>query len=742
MTADADTTAGIPPSWMSGPGNLSMAGPLSQPMDTLYAVNNHMDHVTMDFHGRHPVYAVKTLNHGYRFEVTFKNSQSSDAAATIAIGSHKKPTPDNIKNVLTAQNENEIKVDVLASNGKSMITVLPSTSGYRIYVKPSNHLNPAQQVTNTIQRVKHVQQTPKRSVTNQKTTIQTLHFTRGLHGSGLLHLNISGKQPNMSILHQSKNTLVLQLHHSDLPKSLSHRYGVRQFGSIVNEFDAYPLDHSVELVFHTNDNYHYSAYQLGNKIMVRLYRENITSASHEKRVKLSMDFQSISTRDAIQVIADFTHQNIVVSNSVTGNMSIQLKDEPWTSALRVIMDSQGLAMRHVGSILWIAPAQDIAAQEKISLTNAAEKQKLEPLVTSLIPIKYASASQIATLLRGFSKDNQAPMSAGTGQMLAQSLGIPSSRLIGNSLLGKRGSVAVVTRTNSLLIRDTPSDIANIRKLIHKIDKPVPQVLIAARIVQITTNAAKSLGVQWGGTYTSNGAGGLVNLSGTSASGVGPSQGGGYSMNGGSGRTGFSVPSLINLPASAPAGSALAGLNPASIGMALGTTAGNRILSLQLQALQADNKAKIISSPKVMTQDNEKAIIEQGAGNTIPASTSSGATAVSFKKAELSLEVTPHISPDGKVTMTVDAKNNQPNYADASPSGIPIDTQEVKTKLLVNNGQTIVIGGIYTETRTVDNSGIPVLKNIPLMGWLFKSHTVSMAKTELLVFLRPEIIGLK
>jgi type IV pilus assembly protein PilQ len=185
---------------------------------------------------------------------------------------------------------------------------------------------------------------------------------------------------------------------------------------------------------------------------------------------------------------------------------------------------------------------------------------------------------------------------------------------------------------------------------------------------------------------------------------------------------------------------LASASPASLGFALGTAAGNRILNLQLQALQVNNRAKIISSPKVMTEDNEKAVISQGQEIPYQQSTSSGATSVSFKKAELSLDVTPHISPNGKITLDVDAKNNQPNYANALPSGIPIQTQEVKTKLLVNNGQTIVIGGIYTDTTNHNQTGIPLLKDIPLLGWLFKSNVDSVAKTELLVFITPKVVG--
>ncbi len=688
-----------------------------------------------------PAYDVNTLNGGYRVQIDFTNAHFLPSVGTV-MGSGA------VQNVLTENEGHNARLDLLLKSPQAVM-IEPTLGGYRLAFVDSTApaAAPAPAATSNV-AVSSPAAAPA-PLMNYGTQVNGLNFKRGKQGGGILDLSITGPQPEMNVTRED-GKLVVELKNTTLPASYTHRFGVTQFGTPVQFVDSYPIGRNTRLVFAINGPYEYSAYQLGQQTMIDVHPKTENAVENPKdSARLSMDLQNISVRDALQVIADFTHQNIVVSNNVTGSLSIRLKNEPWEQAFKVILESQGLAVKHIGNILWVAPANQISSQEEAELKADASKRKLEPLETQLIQIKYAKASSIASLLEGFDQNKQpgAPddqMSSYQQQSLANALGLPKSSIIGNSLLGPRGSVAVVTRTNSLLVRDTPRDIANIKKLIAKIDKPVPQVLIEARIVQITTSAAHSLGVNWGGTYTSNGAGGVVNLSGTGVTGTTATQGGAYPIQGSSSSssttgTGFTVPALANLAAS-NAGTALASATPASLGFALGTAAGNRILNLQLQALQVDNRAKIISSPKVMTEDNEKAVISQGQEIPYQQSTSSGATSVSFKKAELSLDVTPHISPNGKITLDVDAKNNQPNYADALPSGIPITTQEVKTKLLVNNGQTIVIGGIYTDTTNHNQTGIPLLKDIPLLGWLFKSNVDSVAKTELLVFITPKVVG--
>ena len=714
---------------------ISSVTPVSDRRDTAFLIRSN----------RRPAYDVNTLNGGYRVRIDFSNAHFLNSVGNI-------PGRGAVQNVLAENVGHDARIDLLLKFPQAVM-MEPAPGGYRLALARLRKSQPAGPAKTgkgllPIPPVSAAMDSPGPVIVSG-TQIHDLSFKRGKNGCGMLDLSISGPQPRMNVTRKN-GALVVDLTDTGIPASYTHRFGVRQFGTPVQYVDSYPLGHSARMVFAIHGPYTYSAFQLGRRILIDVHPQSAAPAGNpDADARLSMNFQNINVRDALQVIADFTHQNIVVSNNVTGSLTLRLHNEPWEQALQVILESQGLAEKHIGNILWIAPSNQIIQEEEAQLKADASKRKLEPLVTELIRIRYAKAAQIAALLQGFYQ-HKGRGEKGTGEAmrpaqnaaLAGALGIPSSSLIGNSLLGPRGSVAVVTRTNSLLIRDTPQNIANIKRLIAKIDRPVPQVMIKARIVQITTNAAQSLGVNWGGTYTGPGGGGIVNLSGTGASGVMPTQGGAYPMTGGTGTaagTGFTAPPLVNLTPST-AGTALSGMNPASLGFALGTTAGNRILSLQLQALQANNRAKIISSPKVLTQDNEKAVIEQGQEIPYQQSTSSGATAVSFKKAVLSLDVTPHISPNGKITLSVDARNDQPNYANAMPTGIPIDTQQVKTKLLVNNGQTVVIGGIYTDSTTRNETGVPGLRDIPLLGWLFKSHVRSVSKSELLVFLTPEVIG--
>lgn len=701
-----------------------------------------------------PSYDVNTFNHGYRVQIDFQDAHFLPQANNVA-------GAGVIENILSENDGHNARLDLLLRSPQAVM-VEPAPGGYRlrfVALQKKPAATPAATATPTSnpESSAPVTAAPETSVVPATlgTSVENLAFHREKDGAGMLSLSIQGMQPQMDVSREP-GRLVVTLHNTQVSSSLTHRFGTDQFGTPVQYVDVYPLGTSTRLIFHIDGPFQYSAYQLGQQTMISVRHEdaNVAAENPMQSKRLSMDFQNISVRDALQVIADFTHQNIVVSNSVSGTLSIRLKNEPWEEAFKVILESQGLAVKHIGNILWVAPANQITSQEEAELKADASKRKLEPLETELIPLQYARATQIADLLRGFSQqinnsDSGSGLDAQQSHALASALGIPSENLIGNSLLGARGSVAVVTRTNSLLVRDTPQDIDNIKKLIAKIDKPVPQVLIEARIVQITTNAAQSLGIQWGGTYTSGGGGGIINLSGTGASNSTSTQGGSYPISGfgsssgtgtSTGSTSGGVPALVNLPAYAPSGSPLTGLNPASLGFALGNASGSRILNLQLQALQAANKAKIISSPKVLTEDNETATIAQGTEIPYQQASSSGATAVSFKKAELSLKVTPHIAPNGKVTMDVEATNNQPNYAQVTAGGVPINTQEVKTKLLVNNGQTVVIGGIYTETNSSSQSGVPLLKDIPLLGWLFKAKEYNTAQTELLVFITPKVVG--
>lgn len=705
--------------------------------------NTTVNAINIDIHHQHPAYTVNTYNNGRRIVVVFSHTRIPSQVALQFEENHPFNENSLIENVLTVNKAGAANLEFLLKN-RLPISVSLTPAGYRLAFIHNTAISKKNKKPTTVAAVSTLSPHSALSFSNI-TSINGFKFTRGQKNAGVAEINISGKEPHINTQREGNN-LVLTLKNTHVDRGYRHIYGTTQFGTLVNSVEMYPLINNAKVVLHNNAKYFYSVYELGHKIIIHISPEKKKiNKDVMNSARLSMNFQNIQVRDVLSVISQFTHKNIVVANDVTGRLTIRLKNEPWKEAFNVILQSQGLAVKKIGNILWVAPASVISSQEAAELKAYNMKRTLEPLETVLVPIKYAKAAAIAHLLEGFKDSkNSGALNNVQQQSLASALGLPKSHIIGNSLLGARGTVAVVTRNNSLLIRDTPTDINNIENLIKKIDKPVPQVLIKARIVQITTNAAHSLGINWGGTYTGTSGGSVINVSGTGVTGTTETQGGSYAMQGGSsdsasGSSGFTVPAIANLSASS-AGTALASDNPASLGFAIGNTVGSHILDLQLQALQVNNRAKIISSPKVLTEDNEKALIEQGQEIPYQQSTSSGATSVSFKKAELRLAVTPHISPNGKIILTLTAQNNQPNYAEALPSGIPIQTQEVKTKLMVNNGQTIAVGGIYTDTTTKNHTGVPVLKDIPLLGYLFRSEVHSVAKTELLVFITPEIIG--
>jgi type IV pilus assembly protein PilQ len=651
-----------------------------------------------------------------------------------------------IQNVLFKNTGNNAEAYILYSNPET-IKMYPSSAGYVI----AGHQKVAKRGSsgNGVKVQRGAGTHAPVSVTNKtqvaklpvSPAVSDVRFVRNAKGGGSALISLHGAQPKINIT-KEKYGIVLTLYHTNTPSEYQHMYSTTQFGTVVKGFSVYPRATATRLVLTTSStHFKYSVYQIGNVVRLDVSKavNQGETAAEEKQQELSMHFQNIPVRDVLQVIAQFTHSNIVLSNSVSGNMTLNLKDVPWKQALSAIMESQGLGMKHIGPILWVAPASQIASQETSELKFNAAKRKTEPLVTEMLPLNYIKASTVATILNGFSAEKGGYANRNSQMAMASLLGGQSARqMMGTNLLGSRGSVEAVASNNSLLVRDTPSNIKNIVKLVKVLDKPAKQIVIKARIVQITTAAAKTLGVSWGGTYTGSTNNGVVNLSGTQTGGTMIGQGGSYSPYGTSSPGLSGVPSLVNLPAALPAGSALAGLSPASLGLALGTAAGNKILDLQLQALQANNDAKIISSPEVLTSNNAVANIEQGQEIPYQMASSSGATAVSFKKAVLSLKVTPHITPNGDILMTIKATNNQPNYAEATPSGIPINTQSVDTALMIKNGHTVVIGGIYTKSTSITDTGVPYLKKIPLLGWLFKSHARSVEKTELLIFLTPVV----
>jgi type IV pilus assembly protein PilQ len=435
--------------------------------------------------------------------------------------------------------------------------------------------------------------------------------------------------------------------------------------------------------------------------------------------KITFNFQNVEVRAALQAIADISGLNIITSESVTGNLTMNLKEVPWDQALAAMLQAKGLDMRKNGTVLWIAPKDELLTKEKLELEQRAQIADLEPLKSEIFQLNYQKAEAFRTV---FSLDS----SGGSG-----SAGGGGS----NRVLSKRGSAIIDARSNQLFVTDIVSKLDDIRKLIQKTDVPSRQVLIEARLVEANDGFSRNLGVKLG----------FADLRGIRGGDAGYQVSGNERIAIAGNLTGVAQAtrqvdgsnldntSLVNLPAAG-----INGLAPGTLAASLFSAAANRFLNLELSALEADGKGKIISSPRVVTQDNVLAIIEQGIELPYQVATSSGATSITFKKANLKLEVTPQITPDGNVILDVNV--NKDSRGDETRAGFAINTQHVQTKVMVENGGTVVLGGIYQQADTNNVTKVPFLGDLPVLGNLFKTTARQSTKTELLVFITPKIMA--
>ena len=550
-----------------------------------------------------------------------------------------------------------------------------------------------------------------------KHSLTNIDFRRGTHGDAKLIITLSDPSVGVDIKDQAGD-IVLDFLDTSLPRELERRLDVVDFATPVQTIDVFTQGKNTRIVIAPTGKFEHLAYQAGTVFTLNV--KPITEKEDEKQKdefgysgeKLSLNFQNIQTRAALQVLADFTGLNFVVSDTVGGDLTLRLKDVPWDQALDLILDAKGLAMRKKGNVVVVAPADEVAAKEKAAFEAAKVAVDLEPLVSELIQINYADADDIAKLLKSIKA-----ITTGTGDhpVFGGSVAVTKDSTESNSLLSPRGQVTTDDRTNSILIQDTPGKIKEIRKLIVKLDQPVRQVMIESRLVEATDNFSKSLGAKFGvrGTTTSGAQQVTQGSSLTDAGNI------------------FGADGLnVNLP-TAGIGSAQAGTLALTIAK-LGT---GSLLSLELSALEQEGRGKIISSPRIVTANGQKAIIEQGQERVFTTSVLGVGTVVT-KKAVLKLEVEPRITPDDRVIM--DVKVAKDNFADAL-EGI-LNIKEIQTQVLLDNGETVVIGGIYELDNNTTDTKVPFFGDVPLLGWLFKNKVVVNSKTELLIFLTPRILS--
>ena len=556
------------------------------------------------------------------------------------------------------------------------------------------------------------------SQNREQLPVKDVDFRRGPDGSGRVVVGLASTQVGVDIRQQGQS-LIVEFLRSTLPDALRRRLDVTDFGTPVQSVAAFQSGDRVRLVVEPRGAWEHSAYQTDNQFVLevrpmKVDPNKLTQGPGYSGEKLSLNFQNIEVRALLQVIADFTNFNVVTSDTVTGSVTLRLKDVPWDQALDIIMQSKGLGVRKTGNVLWIAPKDELAAKEKLELESRKQITDLEPVRTQSFQLNYTKSEDVAKGISGQS-------SGSSGGAAAR-------------ILSPRGSVISESRTNQLFVTDIPSKLEEIQALITKIDIPVWQVLIEARIVEADDKFGRALGAKLGAL--DNGVGSF-SLGGNNRLGFGGNYlGVGESTGQAIITSGSYIPNtqFVNLPANT---STLGGASAASFALSLFSAGSQRFLNLELSALEADGKGKIISSPRVITADQVKALIEQGEELPYQAATSSGATSVQFRKANLKLEVTPQITPEGNVILDVDV--NKDSVGRNTAAGFAIDTKHVKTQVLVENGGTVVIGGIFTQNERDEVNKVPLLGDVPVLGYLFKNTVRTANKTELLVFLTPKIV---
>lgn len=536
--------------------------------------------------------------------------------------------------------------------------------------------------------------------------ISNVDFTRGENGEGRIIVDLEDTSTGINIMQKGKQIMV-DFVDTKVPAELQRRLNVINFGTPVLYVDTMQQGKNGRMVIEPKGNWEQSAYQADKKFIIdvrpviedpnKLVKGTKPGYSGEK---LSLNFQDIEVRSVLQVIADFTGLNIVASDTVTGNLTLRLKDVPWDQALDIIMQNKGLTMRKVGNVITVAPTAEVAAKDKAALEATQAIEDLEPLVTEVFRLKYQKAEDFKNILTG------ANSGGGAG---GQS----------RSILSKRGSAVWDPRTNTLFIQDTAKKLAEIEEIINQTDIPVRQVMIESRLVLADEKFGKSLGARFGVQSATTPGDNVLNVGGT------------LSANGdaGNGQAGSTTGLNSNLPITATGAGSLA--------FSLFRLPAGLLLNLELTALETDNRGKIVSSPRVTTADQQTAKIAQGTEIPYQQASSSGATSVSFKEAELSLEVTPQITPDNKIIMDLEVKKESVGEIFG---GVPsIDTQNVETQVLVANGETAVLGGIYEQVERNQVDKVPFFGDIPILGNAFKRRTRQDDKTELLIFITPKIM---
>lgn len=558
--------------------------------------------------------------------------------------------------------------------------------------------------------------------------IRNIEFQRGSAGDGLITVDLLNSSLPVDVQQQGSR-IVVRFLGAKIPSQLRRRLDVNDFATPVSTIDAYNEGSNGMMVIQPQGGYEYMAYQTDNKLTISVkpaVKPEVTTKARAEEVytgqKLSLNFQDIDVRSVLQLIADFTNLNLVASDSVNGRITIRLQNVPWDQALDIILKTKGLDKRRTGNVIMVAPAIEIAAREKLEAQATQQIQQLAPLQTEYIQLSYAKATDIQTLITS-GRNNGASGSSSTS---TNDTGLDSN--VG-SLLSTRGTISIDPRTNTLIIQDTAAKIDEIRGMISRLDVPVKQVMIEARIVRATNSFSKEMGVKWGvlsqGVTNNNSllVGGSENTLWNLREPEKDDDLGGYKYT-------IDRPDNLNVDL----GVTTQGASRIAFGL---ISLSDVMLDLELSALQSEGKGEVIATPKVLTGDKQKARVASGQQIPYQNATSSGATAVQFVNAELSLEVTPNVTPDGKIGMELFINSDTPGTP--ITGGVPINTNRIATNVLVNDGETVVLGGIFQNETGNTVTKVPFLGDIPYVGALFRKNLNVDNKQELLIFVTPRLV---
>ena len=642
-----------------------------------------------------------TINQPARISLDFADTTNKLKQRAIRVGIGA------IQSIISASSKSRTRVVLNLSrsteytttvNGNQVIVVL---AGSEAIESMATNTTTEMAASNAVAMSSPVTSIPTSSVKG----ITNIDFKRGKNGEGRVIIDLSSSKIATDVWREN-NIIQVEFTGAELPEALQRRLDVSDFATPISFIDAIQDGSSIKLSITAQGEFEHLAYQTDKTYTIEIGK--ITKAEEEKRRKnkfgftgerLSLNFQDIEVRSVLQLLADFTGLNLVVSDSVEGNLTLRLKNVPWDQAMDIILKTKGLAQRRAGNVILVAPTDEIAAREKLELEARKQVEELEQLRTEFIKVNYAKSADIAELLK----------------------------LKDNAILSPRGSVSVDTRTNTLLVKDTNTSLANVRQLLLELDIPVRQVLIESRIVIASDDFSKELGVRFGVSNDSLG----VNSTGTGATTSGTIGGVTDLINNNTLTTNLDALN-VNMPLQNPAGSIALALTKLPIGT---------LLELELSAAQTEGRGEVVSSPRIITADSHTARIESGV--EIPYLELNNARAtLKFRKAVLSLETTPQITPDDRIIMDLSVHKDSRGEDVSFGQGLfapTIDTREVQSQVLVDDGQTVVLGGIYETTQSTQVTRVPFFSDLPLIGNLFKSTISRDNRSELLIFVTPKIL---